>query len=109
MDLNDKKGKDNNLPLKTEEIINILNNSNRSDFAKSEKLFDSISSNFKKYEMADFAKKEASPEVSKNKSEIDDSNNQESDIVKNNSELSEKNGLKGALEDKIEEIKELDK
>ena len=24
MDLNDKKGKDNNLPLKTEEIINIL-------------------------------------------------------------------------------------
>ena len=106
MDLNDKKGKDNNLPLKTEEIINILNNSNRSDFAKSEKLFDSISSNFKKYEMADFAKKEASPQVSKNKSEIDDSNNQESDIVKNNSELSEKNGLKGALEDKIEEIKE---
>lgn len=60
MDLNDKKLKSiqDNSPLKTEEILSIINKSENLKFEKSNKLLDKISNNFKKYTVNELAKKE---------------------------------------------------
>ena len=106
MELKDNKRKQNSSPLKTEEIINILNNNNNSNFCKSEKLFDNISTSFKKYQISDFAKKENDFEESKKTSEVKNSDKIPTITDENKLDESKQNPHKEILEDKLEVVSE---
>ena len=53
----DKEEYEQNTPLKTEEIVSILNKSNNKNFLKTEKISSKLSLDFKKLNVNHFAKK----------------------------------------------------
>ena len=79
-----------NSPLKTEEIISILNKTTNSKFLKSDEIIANIALNFKKFSLEEIAKKNETKIQSDNNNSVEARENNSGEIFKQSQEIEDK-------------------